>query len=183
MSDNGTTELREKLDALGIEHLDSDLPNNKQTRWNKRAGGWGACYVEITHNSILPADSIIDNRTLRIYDCTPEQAIAATLGSGKLTSEQVEEAVYRNCKFYEGGEVDIESITDELNAALGSEDTSRYDELFGTPERAASTLARMCAIGDGSCAGCSMYKANLEHCWSDYTHLKSIVEWLRGDAE
>lgn len=80
MSDNGTTELREKLDALGIEHLDSDLPNNKQTRWNKRAGGWGACYVEITHNSILPADSIIDNRTLRIYDCTPEQAIAATLG-------------------------------------------------------------------------------------------------------
>lgn len=81
MTDNRATELRGKLDALGIEHLDSDLPNNKQTRWNRGAGGWGACYVEITNNSILPADSIIDNCTLRIYDCTPDQAIAATLGS------------------------------------------------------------------------------------------------------
>lgn len=61
--------------------------------------------------------------------------------------------------------------------------TSRHAELFGTPERAARTLARMCAIGDGSCAGCPMFKANLEHCKSDHTHLKSIVEWLRGDAE
>ena len=81
MTDNRTTELREKLDKLGIKHLDSDLPYNKQTRWNRGAGGWGACYVEITHGSILPADSIIDNCTLRIYDCTPEQAIAATLRS------------------------------------------------------------------------------------------------------
>lgn len=82
MSSSQTTELREKLDKLGIEHLDSDLPNNKQTRWNKGAGGWGACYVEITNGSILPVDdSIIGTRTLRIYDCTPEQAIAATLGS------------------------------------------------------------------------------------------------------
>ena len=62
------------------------------------------------------------------------------------------------------------------------EDKSRYYELFGTPERAARTLARMCAIGDGSCAGCPMFKANLEHCKSDHTHLKSIVEWLRGEA-
>lgn len=91
-----TDKLREKLDALGIEHLDNDLPNDKQTRWNKRAGGWGACYVEITRNSILPADSIIENRTLRIYDCTPEQAIAATLGGGKLTAEQVCETVEKH---------------------------------------------------------------------------------------
>ena len=60
---------------------------------------------------------------------------------------------------------------------------TNYEKLFGTPEMTARTLARMCAIGDGSCAGCPMYKANLEHCKSDYTHLKSIVEWLRGDAE
>jgi hypothetical protein len=60
---------------------------------------------------------------------------------------------------------------------------SNYTRLFGTPERAARTLARMCAISDGSCAGCPMYKANVEHCKSDYTHLKSIVEWLSGDAE
>lgn len=59
---------------------------------------------------------------------------------------------------------------------------TNYERLFGTPELAARTLARMCAIGDGSCAGCPMYKANVEHCESDYTHLKSIVDWLRGDA-
>jgi hypothetical protein len=72
----------------------------------------------------------------------------------------------------------IESLSDKLQGVMGT----RYCELFGTPERAARTLARMCAIGDGSCAGCPMFKANLEHCKSDYTHLKSIVEWLRGDA-
>lgn len=60
---------------------------------------------------------------------------------------------------------------------------NNYERLFGTPERAARTLARMCAISDGSCAGCPMFKANLEHCNSDYTHLKSIVEWLRGDVQ
>ena len=60
---------------------------------------------------------------------------------------------------------------------------TNWERLFGTPERAARTLARMCAIGDGSCAGCPMYKANLEHCISRYTHLESIVEWLKGVAE
>ena len=70
-----------------------------------------------------------------------------------------------------------------LFQGCGDESESNYEKLFGTPERAARTLARMCAIGDGSCAGCPMFKANLEHCKSDHTHLKSIVEWLRGDAE
>lgn len=77
---------------------------------------------------------------------------------------------FENCQFcgaHKGGEAKTET---------------NYERLFGTPERAARTLARMCAIGDGSCAGCPMFEANLEHCKSDYTHLKSIVEWLRGDA-
>ena len=60
---------------------------------------------------------------------------------------------------------------------------SNYENLFGTPEWAAWTLARMRAISDGSCTVYPMFKSNLEHCKSDYTRLKSIVEWLRGDAE
>lgn len=125
MTDNRTTELREKLDKLGIKHLDSDLPYNKQTRWNRGAGGWGACYVEITHGSILPADSIIDNCTLRIYDCTPEQAIAATLGGGTLTAEQVREAIEENSwkeafMLREFNESSWQAIADKLNAELGS---------------------------------------------------------------
>lgn len=125
MTDNRTTELREKLDKLGIKHLDSDLPYNKQTRWNRGAGGWGACYVEITHGSILPADSIIDNCTLRIYDCTPEQAIAATLGRGTLTAEQVRDVIERHSMWVNGNNRCFhngayEDIADELNAELGS---------------------------------------------------------------
>lgn len=46
-------------------------------------------------------------------------SLGATLGSGTLTAEQVAGAVYRNCKFYEGGEVDEQAIADELNAKLG----------------------------------------------------------------
>ena len=74
----------------------------------------------------------------------------------------------------------LRAIDAEMMRSQGAK--SRWHELLGTPERAARTLARMCAIGDGSCAGCPMFKANLEHCKSDHTHLKSIVEWLRGDA-
>ena len=89
------------------------------------------------------------------------------------------------------GICDTCSLSKECRKPIGGVDSCRryvrakesnYQRLFGTPERAAQTLARMCAIGDGSCAGCPMFKANLEHCKSDYTHLKSIVEWLRGDA-
>ena len=48
------------------------------------------------------------------------QAIAATLVSSTLTAEQVEDVVYRNVKFYEGGDVDVQSIAHELNAMLES---------------------------------------------------------------
>ena len=47
-------------------------------------------------------------------------AIAATLGRGTLTAEQVSEAIERHVKFYEGGDYDEQAIADELNATLGS---------------------------------------------------------------
>ena len=46
--------------------------------------------------------------------------IAATLGSGTLTAEQVCEAIERHVKFYEDGDYDEQAIADELNAKLGS---------------------------------------------------------------
>ena len=52
---------------------------------------------------------------------------------------------------------------------------SRYSELFGTPERAARTLAGISCNGD--CYSCSLYGA---HCTCDGA---SQLEWLRGDAE
>jgi hypothetical protein len=48
---------------------------------------------------------------------TEAKAIAAwntRATDGTLTAEQIEEVVFRNIKFYEGGEVDVESIADEL---------------------------------------------------------------------
>lgn len=57
---------------------------------------------------------------------TPEQAIAATLGSGTLTAEQVEKAIhdcstyasYDGCTYYASG-IRLQAIADELNAAIG----------------------------------------------------------------
>ena len=100
-----TDELRKLLDERGVEYEAECIDFSNYFTW----GEDDCCsYTEYP-----------DGTVLRIWDCTPEQAIAATLGRGALTVEQVEEAIYRNCRFYEGGEVDAQAITDELNKALG----------------------------------------------------------------
>lgn len=62
----------------------------------------------------------------------------------------------KTCDVYEGGE-------------------SNYERLFGTPERAARTLAGISCNGD--CYSCSLYGA---HCTCDGA---SQLEWLRGEGE
>lgn len=56
---------------------------------------------------------------------------------------------------------------------------SRYSELFGTPERAARTLAGICEnCKYGDCVTCGVPE------WADYSHdYDALLEWLRGDAE
>ena len=60
----------------------------------------------------------------------------------------------------------------------GWRDTSRYAELFGTPERAARTIADACTtdFGDG-CIGCPAFGAKCGCGGYD-----ALLEWLRGDA-
>ena len=55
---------------------------------------------------------------------------------------------------------------------------NRYAELFGTPERAAQTLAGICeSCKCGDCATCGVPE------WADYSHdYGQLLEWLRGDA-
>ena len=63
------------------------------------------------------------------WDGTPP-----TLGCGKLTAEQVEEIVDRNCEWYEGGEIDAQAIADELNVMLRNgtcHDKNGFDESIG----------------------------------------------------
>jgi hypothetical protein len=62
-----------------------------------------------------------------------------------------------------------------IAATVGNDDTSRWHELFGTPERAARTLANNCHR-DG-CIACPALDADCNV--GDYDKL---LEWLRGDA-
>jgi hypothetical protein len=78
-TDSRTTELlRKLLDDRGVKHEDSELTDfhdgikTYYTEWGGNDDGDGAnVYVEY-----------VDGTVLRMFDATPEQAIAATLGNG-----------------------------------------------------------------------------------------------------
>lgn len=53
---------------------------------------------------------------------------------------------------------------------------TRWRELFGTPERAAWTIAGI-TCDDGCCDGCTLYGANCSY------DADMMLEWLRGDAK
>ena len=81
MTDNRTTELRWKLAERGVEYDVKDLPNIKffhDTRWNANGVRW--CYTEF-----VGATTCL-TMCNEWKDCTPEQAIAATLGKPKAKS-------------------------------------------------------------------------------------------------
>lgn len=108
-TDNQTTELREKLAKYGVEWDERSCPYYFfDTVWKYAKGA----YASFTESS--------DGTTFMILkNVTPEQAVAATLGSRTLTAEQVREAIERHIEFYEGGDYDEQAIADELNAKLG----------------------------------------------------------------
>ena len=129
---SATEELRRLLDERGVE-------------WSAPSG-LNARYADsMTFIGNTAVISEIDGSDLlRInFDGTPEQAIDATLdgvgsevGSevtsevrgGKLTAEQVREAIERNVTFYEGGDYDAQEIADELNTMLGSGECTPHGE-------------------------------------------------------
>ena len=74
---SATDELRRLLDERGVEHEDSELTDHGDrtttyyTEWGGNDDGDGAnVYVEY-----------MDGTVLRMFDATPAQAIAATLGN------------------------------------------------------------------------------------------------------
>jgi hypothetical protein len=91
---SATDELRRLLDERGVEYEDSELIDTMTyyTEWGGNDGGDGAnVYVEYT-----------DGTVLRMFDATPEQAIAATLGRGECEIETCETWLpaerYHRCK-------------------------------------------------------------------------------------
>lgn len=118
MTDNLTTELRTKLTERDVKW------------WPMRNNGY---YEErdtefVANGKKHTAHEWGDG--LAVYNLTPEQAIAATLGSGTLTAEQVRRAAHghyelRMVRDVDGFDMpqvtfDWQAIADELNAELGS---------------------------------------------------------------
>ena len=54
--------------------------------------------------------------------------VTSEVRGGKLTAEQVREAIERNVTFYEGGDYDAQAIADELNATLGGGECTPHGE-------------------------------------------------------
>lgn len=52
---------------------------------------------------------------------------------------------------------------------------TRWHELFGTPERAARTMAGI-TCDDGGCEGCTLYGANCSY------DADALLEWLRSES-
>lgn len=70
----------------------------------------------------------------------------------------------------------ITSLSDKLQGVMGT----RYNELFGTPERAARTTVALNNCRVVCCEDCAARGAcRYEGCGDDYD---ALLEWLRGDA-
>ena len=208
MNDNRTTELREKLDELGIEHFDYDKGGRTQTMWESPEGMRHFTY-ETAANPAKTAKLIIG------WFPTPEQAIAATLGGdrhhyeqritgdgsdwGEIMTDAFDSLMANASESCTPEELAV--LDSHIAATLGDSKLesygqvpelgkresegeresyeSRYEKLFGTPERAARTMVDMCEGGTfDDCGGCP---AALAECkLGDYD---ALLEWLRDDAE
>lgn len=82
---SATDELRRLLDERGVEWESKDVDGISgfhDTRWNAYGVRW--CYVEFVDNNYTKL------KPIREFHCTPEQAVAATLGGGECTMNPIE---------------------------------------------------------------------------------------------
>lgn len=101
---SATDELRRMLDERGVGWVCYGYENH--TWWN----GWHAENRPSVNGLFVKLETV----------CTPEQAIAATLGGGMLTAEHVREALILHMphrEYYSIEQTDAwQAIADELNA-------------------------------------------------------------------
>ena len=72
-----------------------------------------------------------------------------------------------------------------IAAMLGGGDKSRWFELFGTPERAAQTMAMQCFGATSEACDMCMFDecdGKLRNSGTYQTVYDALLEWLRGDA-
>ncbi|HAM16031.1 MAG TPA: hypothetical protein DCP91_09290 [Eggerthellaceae bacterium] len=123
-----TEKLRRMLDERGVEWADESNGYADITEFVSNGTKWtiiAKSYVNPEH----------DLMTLRAERITPEQAIAATMGGGKLTKNNVDRALfahstyanYDGLKLYATG-IRTQEIADELNVALGGSEYVPHGE-------------------------------------------------------
>lgn len=82
----------------------------------------------------------------------------------------------------------VESVEIDGTVFVNADGNSRWHELFGTPERAARTLTRVCQFTHGGemCDRCRLYVFNecdgTLRLMSEQTIYDALLEWLEGDA-
>ena len=114
---DASEKLCRMLDERGVEFKVHNFVMCKAVTWQGSVCEWVA----------LPDEMGLAVAVYKDY-LTPEQPIAATLGSGTLTAEQVIEAFKCHCTFYydskardtESVIAEFQAVADELNALLGS---------------------------------------------------------------
>lgn len=118
---NPTNELRDKLDELDVKWWPDVYYRDTNTCWRVGDFEWRAS--EQKDGKLLIGCTCVKH-------LTPEQAIAATVGAGTLTAEQVRECAKE--VYFEGygdgathrvngiEETDWQTIADKLNATLGA---------------------------------------------------------------
>ena len=167
--------MRELLDERGVEWRDE--PYDDVLRVTAWTVGETLCeYNEIpkTHHAYLEET---------INPCTPEQAVAATLGAA-------DNPPYDELLRCLENDYDIKASWDGLRKVWLTESAdavkygeTRWYELFGTPERAVASLCDILTCTKTSCDECCIN----EIC-DDATHpydndmKATLLEWLRGKA-
>lgn len=165
MADSQTTKLLCKLlEERGVEYFTDD---NERAHDEPARTTWDfvLCGYEMTVTATELVD--IEGKTYLEMDFhhafTPEQAIAATLGNGTLTAEQVRKAIESRFDF------DVwvpparwQAIADELNAELGSENAELRELVKGY--RSFATMMYDCWLEEckaGECVDASAVNAYL----------------------
>ena len=114
--ESSTKVLRKLLDERGVEWREGD--DERKTHWESSGLTW-EYFNDENGDAWLGFLGVCES------DVSPEQAIAATLGSGKLTADDVRDLIEHNSYHVSGNTREFfngayEAIADELNATLGS---------------------------------------------------------------
>lgn len=135
---NPTGELRAKLDELGVEHYDHE--NGEPLRDLSEAGADPATSWRMDGASVCAVPNKQGTFDLWIDNCTPEQAIAATVGGSDVSALRAKVKAQSDY---------IEKLRDEYKA-LKDQTERRFEEYRDTIRKLKAELDAA-TVGAGTC--------------------------------